>query len=135
MAVFIIFNVIIITIFFESFYHRSYIPVSTPAHKVHDQDFTEEAEQHDDDQDYNCDDDDDYSDDDEYYHGSDGYDEDVKDDDNDDDSDDDNDNWLLIGFEDQEDHTDLWRRSEEFIAKINEKWREELRNDRLLHAW
>ncbi|XP_015902786.2 uncharacterized protein LOC107435675 [Ziziphus jujuba] len=67
--------------------------------------------------------------DEEYYHGSDGYDEDNEHDDNDDGS--------FYGFDDdeygeEEIDIDLKRRIEEFISKVNETWREELRSEKLL---
>ncbi|PON35864.1 hypothetical protein TorRG33x02_350580 [Trema orientale] len=133
-VVFFIFNVIVITIFFGSFKPFKdcdrCIAVSNPAHKVdHEQCYLKEvAKEHNDDQEY-YDDDDNYSDDDDYeYHGSDGYDEDV-DDDDDCSSDDDDDNWLCS---EERDSSDLQRRSEEFIAKINKRWREEKISERLL---
>lgn len=68
------------------------------------------------------------------YHGYDGYDED---DENDEDDDDDNANSYVFNSDDEyggeeKDNDELERRIEEFIAKMNSKWREELRNEKLM---
>lgn len=120
LAVFSIFNVIIITIiFFGSFkpFNKDFDCYNIPASNHHD--FNEAKQHDDDDQDYSDIDDEDYS------HDSEGYDED---DDDDSSSDDDDDDWLFTSEE--KDSADLQRRSDEFIAKVNERWREESRNEK-----
>lgn len=145
-AAFFIFNAIVIAVFFRSFrpfqYYDPcyYLPVSSPSNYQarDDHGYVKDQEanyQHDN---SGFDDDDDYStDQDDLYGGnlSDGYDED-----NDDDGGDSSDDSLFGDGEDydyydddEQKFIDLQRRSEEFIAKNNKRWIEELRNERILY--
>ncbi|KAB2626733.1 hypothetical protein D8674_020351 [Pyrus ussuriensis x Pyrus communis] len=114
-AVFFMFNVIFITIVFGSFR-----PSKEEFERYEVKNDTKEEETKVDD--YYCDYSSDYEEGSEYY-GSDGYDEDEDDDGS---YDDDIDSEEFFG---EEKDSDLERRTENFIAKVTTKWREELRYD------
>ncbi|KAM6584660.1 hypothetical protein CsatB_011662 [Cannabis sativa] len=134
-AIFFIFNVIFITILFGSFKRfKDCDHVSTlPLKDYHDYHLV--AAKADKDYIYGLDDKDYYSDD-VYFHGfdDDGYDEDIDEDDKSSDDDDDEDEEWLLGCKEKDgnDDIELQKRSEEFIARTNLRWREELKNERLL---
>lgn len=132
-VVFFIFNVIVILVFFGSSKssstfkedHCDCYSISVPnssAYEVDSYDYISEDEE---DEEYQ-------------YHGYDGYDKDDENDDEDDDDDDDDASYYVFnsddeyGGEDKDSDSDqLERRIEEFIAKMNCKWREELRYEKL----
>lgn len=143
MVVFFMFNVIIVIVFFGSFKPSSTFEgdhfcdsfcLSFPTSTAYEVDINVGAKEeavHDDGDGY------DYSSEEEVdedeFHGSDGYDKDNENDDDDDDV-----YYVFMtdeeyGGEEKEGHDDhLKRRIEEFIDKVNCKWREELRHEKLM---
>ncbi|KAF3439977.1 hypothetical protein FNV43_RR18255 [Rhamnella rubrinervis] len=130
MAVFFMFNIITVIVFFGSFksslstfkgdhfdsYNIYSVPTSSAYEVIDGYGYSSEDEE---DEEYQ-------------YSGYDGYDEDDENEDDDDDA-----SYYVFNSDDEyggedEDGDQLERRIEEFIAKMNGKWREEMKHEKLM---